>query len=468
MTPLSYSKIKPAAGGQGGDPSGVAPYLLSLLLRNISTSSYTLADTSADASGGKAAFSAAGCVIASPSYAGYPGNVAVISQDYVYNWTRDGAITVSELLSAPAEWIPPEAATQTLADYITFADTCQQSDPVHLARGRYTIQGQITGWSDQSDGPALRILTILQGWGRLDDATKAIAQQVATRDLGYLLSGDPPAYQQPTVSHWEDTSGQSLFARSVQYLCFSQIIAQHPFGIDTTAAQAAATWLQEQIPEHWDAGLVSYRSLLAPVQRQPGNPPLPQYDPSIDPIMACLYGGGIGCTDPRLLATAAAARQQWTDPARTPYQINSEDAGRGIGPLMGRYVGDTYDGDVLNSMTGHPWAICTCNYAELYYTVADVISQSGTVPADPLAVPFFAQAGIADPATASVSDTVQALRAAGDSMLNAVLFHSDHLDLSEQFDQATGYEKSVSNLTWSYTSFLSALRVRNGLAHYPG
>jgi glucoamylase len=53
-----------------------------------------------------------------------------------------------------------------------------------------------------------------------------------------------------------------------------------------------------------------------------------------------------------------------------------------------------------------------------------------------------------------------ALRSAGDQMLQAVIFHSDHLELSEQFDAWTSYEKSVSNLSWSYASFLSAVRAR--------
>jgi len=45
----------------------------------------------------------------------------------------------------------------------------------------------------------------------------------------------------------------------------------------------------------------------------------------------------------------------------------------------------------------------------------------------------------------------------------AVVFHSDHLELSEQFDATSGYEKSVANLSWSYASFLSALRARNAI-----
>ena len=47
-------------------------------------------------------------------------------------------------------------------------------------------------------------------------------------------------------------------------------------------------------------------------------------------------------------------------------------------------------------------------------------------------------------------------------MLRAVVYHSDHLELSEQFDGVSGYEKSVRDLTWSYAAFLSAERARTG------
>jgi glucoamylase len=45
-------------------------------------------------------------------------------------------------------------------------------------------------------------------------------------------------------------------------------------------------------------------------------------------------------------------------------------------------------------------------------------------------------------------------------MLAAVVYHSDNLELSEQFDGWTGYEKSVRDLTWSYAAFLSAARAK--------
>ena len=45
-------------------------------------------------------------------------------------------------------------------------------------------------------------------------------------------------------------------------------------------------------------------------------------------------------------------------------------------------------------------------------------------------------------------------------MLQAIVFHSDHFHLSEQFDKVTGFEKSVQDLTWSYAAYLSAVRAR--------
>ena len=65
---------------------------------------------------------------------------------------------------------------------------------------------------------------------------------------------------------------------------------------------------------------------------------------------------------------------------------------------------------------------------------------------------------------ATAAQAVTALQKYGDMMLSAIIFHSDHLELSEQFDATSGYEKSVSDLTWSYAAFLSAVRAKAGSA----
>ncbi len=90
--------------------------------------------------------------------------------------------------------------------------------------------------------------------------------------------------------------------------------------------------------------------------------------------------------------------------------------------------------------------------------VAAELARAQRVAIDALSKPFFDDVDV--DAGTPVADAVNRLRAAGDRMLWAVVFHSDGLELSEQFDRYSGYEKSVQNLTWSYASFLSAVRAR--------
>ena len=469
-TPLTTSQgvtaaADPAvsAGSAGADPSCVAPYMLSQMQRNIASACFVITDTS----GASPLLSSPGCVIASPSYKGYARGVVPVDEDYVYNWTRDAAIAVSEVLHSAPALLPAAAAVQAFTDYVTFADACQKSTPGDIGHGKYDVQGGEVAWSSQSDGPALRVLTLLQGYGSLSPAAQATAQQVIARDLACLLGPSPsagpgdttPWYQTTTFNHWEDTEGNSLFARAVQLRCFNQVSA-NTYGIAVPAGVSTAiSWLMGVIPAHWDNANNWYTSLLPPVTRHSDQPPVAAYDPAIDPVMACLYGDGITYDDPRLLSTAAAVRDHWTT-GPAAYPINAADNDIGLGPLIGRYADDGYDGDDTGVASGHPWAVCTCNFAQLYYSLANAVATGTAVPTDPLALGFFAQIGVSDPGAVPPGDVVQALRAAGDRMLNAVVYHSDRLSLSEQFDQGTGFEKSVVDLTWSYGAFLSAVRTR--------
>ena len=101
------------------------------------------------------------------------------------------------------------------------------------------------------------------------------------------------------------------------------------------------------------------------------------------------------------------------------------------------------------------------NFAELYYRLAGQVTTAGTVPLDSLSAGFFSQVEVG--ASTTPAAAVAALQAVGDQMLQAVIFRSDNLELSEQFDATTGYETSVSNLSWSYASFLSAVRARTAI-----
>ena len=423
--------------------------LLPLMLRNVASDGFVMIDPTVFERGAGADpaefLSKPGCIIASPSY---HLDLQTVSQNYVFNWMRDSAIVATEIALAdipkrPADGLGP------LDDYVTFAALCRSTVGQDLDNAKFTIEGQpVAGWPRQNDGPALQALALLTSYASLDGSSQQAARDLIEADVAFVLARWPDA----NTNLWEEVNGQSLFTRSVQLRCLTAL-RDNTLGLAVPPGLAEAiAGLDAAIATHWVDG--AYVSVLGPTNPRPG------YDPNADVIAACLYGA-LSCTDPKLLATASQIRRYWTDPA-TGYPINATDGALGIGPLIGRYPGDIYDGNVVSTddpgaTRGHPWVVCTANFAELYFRTAAAILADG-VPSDPAAADFFTQAGTQAQAPAAAA--AAALAAAGDQMLQSLIYHSDHLELSEQFDETTGFEKSVRNLSWSYAACLSALRAR--------
>jgi glucoamylase len=441
------------------DLTDMAGYFFPPLLRNIATEGYPfVAPTvfSGERPAGapelspEETISRPGCIIASPSF---HENLPSIKQNYVYNWVRDAAIVAIEL-AAPD--LPANADVSGMVnDYVTFAELCQSARPGELWRAKYTIAGGLVeGWPAQNDGPALQTLALLRLFPKLSPSIQDTARNLIVANARFVVD----QHKNPNVNLWEEVYGQSFFTRSVQLRCLQELGKDDkgvslPDGIDDTVS-----WLTNALSQHEDNG--RYLSILD------ARHPRADYDPNSDIVLAALYGA-LSVTDPVLLNTASAIFAQYADP-QSGYPINHDDVQRGIGPLLGRYPGDYYDGThVLSSdygaTRGHPWAVCTSSYAELYYRVASVILGGNQVPDDPRAADFLAQAGTGNQDTPA--SAAAALCRAGDRMLQAIVYHSDNLELSEQFNAVTGYENSVRNLSWSYASFLSALRAR---ADVPG
>ena len=201
MDGLRYSLVKPAVA-----PSSlptVAQYMFWLMYRNVASDGFVFEDPV-----NAGVVSQPGCVLASPSWE----NTAHVSQDYVYNWTRDAAVVGIEL----AHGAPP--TNQPLIDYVQFARTCQDSGG-DFDRASYLINGTPRpNWTDQTDGPALQTLAILQLWSQLDEATPTVANAVIEANLNFLEG----AYQGQTYNLWEEEYGASFFARAVQLQCFQR------------------------------------------------------------------------------------------------------------------------------------------------------------------------------------------------------------------------------------------------------
>jgi glucoamylase len=447
---VTYRNAGGASSPIPSDVSGYQPVMFALLLRNVASTGWVFTDPGGNDS-------LPGAIIASPSF---QTNDPLTNQDYVFNWTRDAAIAAFELAVAPVPWMGLASA----ADYVSFARSCQTNAMAtddSIARACYLVNGTPRSWTDQNDGPALQTLAILSLWPHLPPATQAMARQVIQSNIDYLLAN--ANYQAPTTNLWEEAKGLSFFAQSIILRCFNSVAAQNTalaLGLDANGLNGAIAALNDpktgMLATFWDAANSRYASMIQATANDGGS--YAGSGVNVDVVMASIYGA-VTCTDPRLLSSAAQVRNTFVT-GDYKYPINAQDASLGMGPMIGRYPGDVYDGDVGDGNSGidHPWAPCTANVAQLYYQVAAAVESAGAIPADALSATFFSQIGIG--ADTSPADAVNLLRDAGDDMLQALIYHSDFLELSEQFDGTTGFEKSVRNLTWSYAAFLSALRAR--------
>lgn len=424
--------------------ASISRYMFMLMARNFATSQWVF---SKDV-GGTLLRSVPGCIIASPSV---PGDIET-NQDYVHFWVRDGALTVNECVY---QNLPSE---EMLNDYVYFSRLVQQNaaQAGKRAHACFKIDGTLRDWGEQGDGPALRILSILEIWDQLSEDAKSVARTVLSEDQRYINE----CHQEKTHNAWEEVRGHSFFARAAQRYATDRLYrAAAKVGVPQNGnAAAICNDLSQRLDKHWDEGLGHYWSVL---DGETDGSPLRGHQLNSDLIFACTYAG-MPCFDERMLRTVAKLREVF-EPL---YPINAVDAAIDMGPSIGRYPGDYYDGTPNEGEDGgHPWPLCTGNLARFYYQCMVELTTRPSIVITEGMRPFFKQIGCSHTGEISKSslqykEVLGALLTAGDRLMRAIVRHSDHLELSEQNDRNTGLCMSVRNLTWSYSSFLAASRTR--------
>ena len=400
-----------------------------------------------------------GSIVASPVLGSYDPE-----PDYFFHWYRDSALIVEALRvlhedpdGAPetiahfADFVRFSLALQKLdgrvlsnsagwrgrvaADYRKFLRSDADLDAVHgdavRAETRVNPDGtlDISSWPrPQNDGPALRALSVLHWLPRIgsDDGLEADAVSLLLADLQFTRSH----WRESCFDIWEEEKGRHYYTLRVAAAALAggaDWFAQHGDGPSAAACRADELEILGALDGYWREDLKFYRSRVLDENATSAK----ELDISV--IMAALHSAASGnrhsVRDPRMHATLARLEALFA----AEYPINQNRAANRA-PAMGRYARDVY-------FSGGAYYFSTLAAAE-----------------------FCFRAAACEPPPIGVPDT-QALIAHGDGFLETVrAFTPPSGELSEQFDQRTGEQRSAQQLAWSYAAFITCIAARRQLA----
>lgn len=403
---------------------------------------------------------ARGAIMASPS---------TENPNYYYHWVRDAAIAAREtveLYRRAATANEKQFWEQQIFDYASFSRQNQKTanwsgspDTTGLGEPKFLMSGAAynLGWGrPQTDGPALRTLALCEfAWlliqqGRIDQVRAQLynpqmpADSVIKVDLEYIAR----QWQAPSFDIWEETFGYHFYNRLVQYASLIEGARLAKVLGDSGAASfytTQALQIKPTLDSFWDAGrgyfVATQGSNQAPFTK-PSN-----LDTAV--LLGFLHSGALPLSDRRVMSTVSHLERGFQF-----YAINNNS---NLPPAIGRYPEDTYDG-YRSASLGNPWFLTTHAMAQYYYSLANEIERTSRLNVTQIQKTFLKT--VHNDAI-NLDDLVAALRMRGDLYLQRSKFHTgpDHAQ-SEEINRQSGYQQGAAHLTWSYTSFLSAVRAR--------
>jgi len=281
----------------------------------------------------------------------------------------------------------------------------------------------------QNDGPPLRAITLLRWLRSLDRPAQAVAFDAERRAALEALLRDDLAFahrhwRSSCFDVWEEENGLHYFTLRVAAAALTQgaeWLAVQGDGDTARQYRRDAEAILQHLDRYWLPAQGHYRSRVL----EGGARSAKELDTTV--ILAAVYADGSGprhsVHDPRQHATLAKLEAHFSD----EYSINHQRAA-GLGVALGRYPDDRY-------FSGNPWYLTTLGAAE-----------------------FCFRGSIGAPEALS-------LRAKGDALLETVRAYTPASgDMSEQFDRATGAQRSAKQLAWSYAAFITCIAARNRAA----
>jgi glucoamylase len=369
-----------------------------------------------------------GAVVASPSQT---------QPNYYFDWIRDTSLTMKAVVTLaydPSTRSPLQADLLARIDRWIDWELGLQSVPklTDLGEPRFYLSGQANNepWGrPQNDGPALRALTammVANKWideGRLTEVANKLykseipATTLIKRDLEYVAHH----WMEPSFDLWEEEKGMhfyTLTAQKVALLKGADLANRLGDGGAANFYAGQSKAIDAYLTQFYDAASGTLKYAI-------DSNKLPQKTTNLDVsiLLAAIqtFDGQFYVNIDQLSQTVNALIAQFNH-AYSINQVTRGQTGNALGVGLGRYPGDVYSG--FDFSGGNPWFLSTLALAEFYCDVNKAANH--------------------DKAMAQFDRVIHHMNAAG--------------DLSEQFSRANGFEQGAHDLTWSYTSYITAYR----------
>lgn len=428
---------------------------------------------------------AAGSVMASPSKE---------NPEYFRHWVRDAALSIKVLLIELDRAIANDdrhSGLEVVRKILDFVDFSRQLQLTPNRSGNAATGGlgeplfEITGaafnkgWGrPQNDGPALRAITLIELAPRLEKMgfsdiisrklyrAEMPAHTVIKADLEYVSYH----WKEMSVDLWEEVRGHHFYTRLTQWKALEMGAKFARMHGDSGAADWYAQQAQsiaESLAAFWNPEKRILRVTLEPTGGDKGK--ISELDIAI--LLAVLHtdpqAGLYPVDHPHVISTVEAlesafGRAYFINQRRTDWD------GAEMEPGTGRYTEDTYDGYTIDAK-GNPWFLSTHAMAEYYFQFAKKILRQQTIELTPENLSFYSnfldknaplrvgqKIDAQDPRFQSI---VAGFREKGLRFLRRSRFHTaKDGSQSEQFNRDTGYMQGAEHLTWSYASFIEAVK----------
>ena len=439
------------------------------------------------------------------------------SPNYYFQWTRDSAMTLNSLVLDYKEY--GESINPMIHDIMfQYFNNSMVLQRLNNWSGNFSIKDKYRGLAEpkynidsspfnenwgrpQNDGPALRIITVLN---YLDSvATNALnineligpyynynfedeldlLNNFVYYDLQFIVLN----YQESCFDLWEEIRDRHFFTTIVQFYALKKSIDKWTAFMDEHGIYPNNdNDLFNEMNETYDKLLEFLLSKDNFINTEKGylieSPNLLKSRSGVDiavilgSIVSHPSGDSISARipfdvhDSGVLNTLYALMKSMS----VIYPINHPNIPVNMGIALGRYPEDIYDG--IQTSEGNPWFISTSTAAELMYKLIE----SYHTEKKPIVVNiwktkfwklFFSKHNKDywnDDLTITIpynslafNMTLNNVFKYGDSFLEVVRTHMSHEgEMSEQFNKYTGFLQGARDLSWSYSSFLDAVRSR--------